>query len=152
MPSHLPASQLPAQRSRGNGCRPPFESGLDLPAVLAPHHVERAITVESLIGVCAEQIAKSLDQARWALRASVAVVVGERGRERRRRYAEFGGARDHPPPWILGLLECLGKEVRKHQVREAGLVVVGLADPVEETRADDAASAPDRRHRTEIDL
>ena len=29
---------------------------------------------------------------------------------------------------------------------------VGLADPVEELRADDAAAAPDRRHRAEVEL
>ena len=48
--------------------------------------------------------------------------------------------------------ERVGEEVGQHQVAQPGLVVVGLADAVQEARADDAAATPDRRHRAEVDL
>ena len=62
-------------------------SDLHLAAVFAPHDVERALPVGPLVGVSPEQVAQALDQARGAAGAPVAVVVGQRRGERRRRDA-----------------------------------------------------------------
>ena len=65
-------------------------------AVLGPARVEGALLVHAPVGVGAEEVALALDQVRRAALAPVAVVVGERGRERRHRDALLDGARRSP--------------------------------------------------------
>src|SRR6187397_1274163 len=56
--------------------------GLDFGAVLRPAGVEGAFLVHAPVGVGAEEVALALDQVRGTALAPVAVVVGQRGRER----------------------------------------------------------------------
>ncbi len=79
--------------------------------------------------------------------AAVAVVVGQRGREGRGGDAQLGRPCHHAPPRVLGVLQRGREELGEHEVGQARLGVVGLADAIQEAGADDAAAAPDRRHR-----
>ena len=54
-------------------------SNLHLVAVATPGDVERSLAIDPPIGVRAEQVAQSLDQARRSASSPVAVVIGERG-------------------------------------------------------------------------
>src|SRR5215213_6266745 len=126
--------------------------GAHLVAVLAPARVERAVAVHPPVGVRPEQVAQPLDQRRRAALTAVAVVVGERGGEGRDGQADVHRVRDHAPPRVLGVGHRVAEVIDEQEVRHVRVRVVGLADAVEEARADDAAAAPDRRHRAEVEL
>ena len=114
------------------------------------------VLVDPLVGVRAEEVALALDQRGGQPLGAQPVVVGQGGGEARRRDAGLRRAGDHAPPRVLGAGDRIG-EVRRQQQRGrevagAGRDVVGLGDPVQELRPDDAPAAPDPRHRTEIDV
>src|SRR5713226_7306136 len=115
----------------------------DLGAVLVPARVEDALSIEPPVGVRAEVVAEPLDEVARPALAAQSVVVGERGGEGGHRDAEVDGVADHPPPGLLPAGEGVAEEGREHQVAQVRVILVRLADAVEEARTDDAAAAPD---------
>src|SRR5690606_33379996 len=130
-------------------------SGLELRALgLGPVDVEElaAGLVGALVGVRAEVVALGLEQVGRQAGGAVAVVVGQRGGEGGHGHAALGGEADDLAPVGLGLLDGLVEVGIEEEVGQLGVLGVGLGDLLQEGRADDAAAAPDRGDRTEVEL
>ena len=107
---------------------------------------------DALVGVGAEVVALALDQGGGQARGAQAVEVLQRGGEHRHRDAECNRTGDHASPRALGGLDRV-LEVRGEQQRHVGFAVLErVGDAVQELCTDDAATAPDARHRSQIDL
>ena len=123
---------------------------LDLAAVAAPQRVERALAINALVRVSAEEIALPLDEVRGKLGRADAVVVGERRSESRDRNAGERAEAHDAPPGLHRLADLAGEIGVGQKQRELRVALIGLGDAVEEDGANDAAAPPDARHRPEV--
>ena len=85
-------------------------------------------------------------------RGTIAVEVGQGGTEGRNRHAIFDGRLDSDPPVRLCLGDNIAEVGVEDQVLQSRIFSIGLRDPVEEARADDAASPPDRGDVAEVEV
>ncbi len=108
--------------------------------------------VEAFVGVCAEEVALSLQQVGGQAFCAVAVVVGERCAEGWDGDAVRDGGADGVAPVGLGLDDDVGEERVEEEVLETGIPFVRLFDAVEEVCADDATASPDCGDITEVEL
>ena len=107
--------------------------------------------VHPVVGMRAEVVPQGLDERGGQPVPAQAVVVGQRGGERRGRDAGRRGLGHHPAPAVHAVLHGRDEVRRNQQAGQFRVLVVGLPDPVEEPGPDDAAAAPDRRHHAPVD-
>ena len=124
----------------------------DLGAVPAPERVERAVLVDALIGVRAEEVALTLHERGREPVGAQAVVVRQRRRERGGRDAGDRSGGDDASPGVLRAGDDAAEERGGDEGDESRVVGVRLGDPVEELGADDAAAAPDLRDLALLDV
>lgn len=108
-----------------------------------PFGMEHAFLVDTFIGVRTEVVALRLDQVRRQHRGAVAVVVGDRSREGRRRNTVLHGVSHHVTQRLLVLVGDLLEVWRQQQVGDIGIRRVSVGDLLQELGADDAAGAED---------
>lgn len=107
--------------------------------------------VEAFIGMGAEIIALGLEEISREAFGAVAIVVAECGAERGCSDAKLDGGLDRVAPVGLRLADDVAEVGIENQVFEVGVATVGGRDVIEEVRADDASSAPDRSDVAEVE-
>ena len=119
-------------------------TGADGAAVTRPVGVEGLVArlIHALVRVCAKVVALRLNQIRRQPSAANAVEEGQRRGESGHRYAEQRGLRDNHAQRRDASLQLVGEERIEDEVLETRVAVERLLDVAQETRADDAATAP----------
>src|ERR1041385_2456572 len=108
--------------------------------------------VYPLVGMSAKVIALSLQQVRGEPLASIGIVEGQGGAERRHGNAFFRRGGNDVTPRFLSLLDRLLEERVEQQIYEFRMFVVGFFDFAEECAADDATATPHQRDAAVIQI
>lgn len=103
--------------------------------------MEYTFFISTLIGVRTKVITLSLNQVSWQNCRTVAVVVGNCGRERRYRNTILYGIRHHIPQRLLIVISDLFEVWRQQEVSNASVLRISISDLLQELRTNDAASA-----------
>src|SRR6516225_888664 len=111
---------------------------------LKPLRVKDAGFIGALICMRTEEIALRLQEIRRETSRAIAVIIRQRGRKRRDRYAELDSCRNDEAPFRLRSFDGLGEIPIKEKILQCRITPICLNDSIEKFGADDTASAPDR--------
>src|SRR5260221_2798596 len=127
-------------------------SHLDLAAILRPADMERALAIDAAIGMGAEIIAQALQQIGRTPRPPQPVEIGQRRSEGGNRNTTLH--RQHPDlaPGRLGFHHRITEVILQQQPGRFRMRRIDLAQAVEGSRADDAATAPDGGDQAGIEV
>lgn len=103
--------------------------------------MENSFLVGTLIGVRTKVITLSLNQVSWQNCGTVAVVVGNCGRERRYRNTILHGIRHNITQRLLIVISDLFEVRRQQEVSNASVLRISIGDLLQELRTNDTASA-----------
>lgn len=103
--------------------------------------MENAFLISALIGVRTKVITLSLNQVSRQNRRTVAVVVGNCGRERRYRNTILHSIGHDITQRLLIVISDLFEVRRQQEVSNASVLRISIGDLLEELRTNDAASA-----------
>ena len=100
--------------------------------------------IGALICMRTEEIALRLQEIRREASRAITVVIRQRCRKRRDRYAELDSCRNDEAPFRLRSFDGLGEIPIKEKILQRRITPICLNDPIEKFGADDAAAAPNR--------
>src|SRR6516162_3584923 len=111
---------------------------------LEPLGVKNAGLIGALICMRTEEIALRLQEIRRETSRAIAVIIRQRGRKRRDRYAELDSCRNDEAPFRLRSFDGLGEIPIKEKILQCRISPICLNDSIEKFGADDTAAPPDR--------
>src|SRR6516225_11958859 len=119
---------------------------------LEPLSVKDAGPIGALICMRTEEIALRLQEIRGEASRAITVVIRQRGRKRRDRYAELDSCRNDEPPFRLRFFNGLGEIPIKEKILQRRITPICLNDPIEKSGADDTAAAPNRSDVAQVQV
>ena len=100
--------------------------------------------IGALICMRTEEVALRLQEIRREASRAITVVIRQRGRKRRDRYAELDSCRDDETPFRLRSFDGSGEILVEKKILQRRITLIRLNDPVQKFRANDAAATPNR--------